>query len=300
MEKETRPDQKFRTWNIYDGMNRIKQTTGFLNEPTTYDYDFAGNLRVMTDSKGAQYVTVYDELNRKISATYPVDANNQIRTETWLYDIAGNLTVYKNPAGKFRHFEYDVRNRPRRAYWSDSATAGSPHQSVGPDIETTLDDASRVTEIKTNGGQTRVAYGYDDANRKIWEDQTVGGFTRRVETNPDLDGNRATLSVAGVFALTYDYTPRQQLWHIKTGGNQFFEYSYDKNGNLTKRHNQFQGADSTNFEYDALNRVTRGEQFKKTGVSFAQSNYTEYDLLNNLKSISRVEDGNKGERFEYR
>ena len=33
--RETRADTKFRTWDLYDPMNRIKQTTGFLGERTS-------------------------------------------------------------------------------------------------------------------------------------------------------------------------------------------------------------------------------------------------------------------------
>ena len=44
MKKETRADNKFRTWDTYNAMNRIKQTTGFIGEITKYDYDSAGNM----------------------------------------------------------------------------------------------------------------------------------------------------------------------------------------------------------------------------------------------------------------
>lgn len=302
MKKETRADMKFRIWDQYDAMNRVKHTIGFLSEPTSYDYDLAGNMTQMTDSKGAIYGTEYDELNRKKSATYPTDANNTTRTETWLYDEAGNLKVYKNPADQYKHFEYDERNRQWRAYWNLLESSQTPSWTVGAETTTVLDDASRVTQVRTNGGETIVAYGYDDANRKIWEDQTVNGFPlRHVQTDPDDDGNRASLSVAGAYALTYDYTQRQQLAHIKTnnGQDQYFEYTYDKNGNLKKRQDKLQGMDSTNFDYDAGNRVTLCVQTGANDSPFAWSNYNDYDLVNNLKSVSRAENGNKGERFEY-
>jgi RHS repeat-associated protein len=153
-------------------------------------------------------------------------------------------------------------------------------------------------------GPTTVAFGYDDANRQIWEDQTLSGFpTRRVNTTPDIDGNRASLSVTtGAttdYGLTYDYTERQALAHVKSpGGTVYFEFTYDKNGNLTKRQNVWQGLDSTNFEYDNLNRVTLCEQTGANDVPFAASHYA-YDSVGNLQYTWRNEEGNKGERFTY-
>jgi RHS repeat-associated protein len=295
MKKETRADLKFRTWDVYDAMNRVKHTTGFLNEPTSYDYDFAGNLINTTDCKNAIYQNTYDNLNRKESASYPLSGS---ASESWRFDAAGNLRLYKNTAYQFKHCEYDNRNRQTHSYWNTSETGTSVDTAVGAETITVFDSASRITSVVS--GPTAVAYGYDDANRKIWEDQTLNGTTRRVETLPDDDGNRGTLTVAGVYALTYSYTQRQQLWHInKTGAGQFFEYTYDKNGNLKKRQNTLQGYDSTIFSYDRANRVTLCVQTGANDTAFARSDYNDYDLVNNLNSVTREEDGNKGERFTY-
>jgi RHS repeat-associated protein len=319
MRWERRADLKSRTWDLYDAMNRVKQTTGFLNEVTLYDYDPAGNQTKMTVvANGGIYETVYDELNRKKNAIYPPDSlTGQSQSEAWRYDIAGNLKWYKNPAYQFKHFEYDVRNRQHRSYWNSSSTDTTPDWSAGDETWTAFDGASRVTAVNTVTRRaaaivvtTAVGYGYDDANHKVSETQmivegTSAALTRTVETLPDDDGNRRTLSVAGVpdggYAFTYEYTQRQQLRHINRGGSAYFEYSYDKTGNLKKRQHMAggQGLNATRFEYDAGNRVTFCEQKQSEAELFAQSNYNDYDAVNNLKSISRLEDYNKGELFEY-
>jgi len=310
MTRETRADNKFRTWDLYDAMNRVKQTTGFrgaLLETTTYDYDAAGNLITVTDPNHQVYQTSYDELNRKKSFTYPTDTPGSAKYELWRYDAAGNLLWYRNPASQYKHFGYDNRNRQRLSYWNNSENPDTnPTWSVGPKVDILPDPASRILEVKTNNGETIVVYGYNDANYKTLEDQTLAGWpTRRVETNPDDDGNRGSLSVpslAGAYSFTYEYTPRQQLWHIKTGGSPYFEYSYDVNGNVTKRQHMVQGAgqDSTTFVYDDINRVTLCDQrAHNTSSYFSRNNYNDYDLVNNLKSISREEDGNTGELFVY-
>jgi RHS repeat-associated protein len=305
MKKEIRADTKFRTWDAYDAMNRIKHTTGFLSEPTSYDYDFAGNLRKTTDFKTSVYEITYDTMNRKESALYPLAGSG---SEVWRYDAAGRVRYYKNTANQYKHSVYDERNRQTGSYWNSSETGTNGDQSIGDQTLTVFDYASRVTYVGSDSlsAHTSVSFGYDDANRKIWEDQTLNydyAHTRRVETLPDDDGNRRTLSVAGVdqgYAFTYDYTLRQQLWRInKTGPGQYFVYTYDKNGNLKQRQDVLQGGDSTIFDYDRGNRVTLCVQTGVNNAAFSRSNYNDYDLVNNLKSITREEDQWKGERFEY-
>jgi YD repeat-containing protein len=177
--KETRADDTFRRWD-YDSMNQASDTYGFANEHTHYDHDAAGNVTWITDAKGAQYAYYYDQLNRKVSQWYPLDATGVSRYDAWYRDIAGNIIRHDSPEGNVQIFEYDNRNRMTHSYW---------WSNVGPSVVTGYDAASRVTGITTNNGETAIGYGYDDANRQIWEDQTLAGYsTRRVETPRDADG----------------------------------------------------------------------------------------------------------------
>ena len=291
--KETRPDLKFRTWDTFDNRNRVKHMTGFLGDGTSYVYDFAGNLTQMTDSKGAIYGFGYDYLNRKTNATYPPDSGGVVRNEAWVYDDAGNLVKYINPGGKTDVFTYDNRNRQIGSKWPIGQ---------GPDITTAYDAASRVTSISTADGTT-VGFGYDNANRQISEDQTLTGQPlRHIDMPVDVDGNRASLSLSGGFAFYYDYTQRQQLAHIRNsptlGSGLWFGYTYDLDGNVTKRQDLVQGLDSTLFSYDALDRVTLCTQTGANDVAFAWSHY-DYDLNNNIQDTYRDEQAGKGERFGY-
>jgi RHS repeat-associated protein len=324
--RETRPDGAFRTWD-YDAMNRLWHAYDWrtneeptANQTTTYQNDHSGNVLSITDTKNAVYSFLYDELNRKKSATYPGDNTVPVRTETWLYDIAGNLALHKNAAGQYQHFDYDERNRRRRSYWNTLPSDTTPNWSVGPEITTTPDEASRIREIKTNGGETIVGFGYDDANRQIWEDQTVGGRTRRVTTLRDQDGRRSSLEIgdppieggnltfspemagSGLYSISYQYTERNQLLHIIGDGaeNWSFTYGYDKSGNMTARRADYN--DKTSWtkapnEYDARNRATSWEQSGPNGI-YALSHYR-YDRANREEATWRAENNNRGERFEY-
>ena len=77
-------------------------------------------------------------------ATYPIDAGNVARTETWSYDEAGNLVQYKNPNDQIQQSTYNNRNRQIESEW----------QHGFPDITTVYDAASRVTSVATADGTT--------------------------------------------------------------------------------------------------------------------------------------------------
>lgn len=326
---ETRQDGAFRTWD-YDTMNRLWHAYDWRmsdpaasNQTTTYGHDHAGNVQFITDTKGAVYEHGYDWLNRKTSATYPSDATLSQRTETWFYDYAGNLILHKNPASQYQHFTYDERNRQRRSYWNMLTAANTnPDWSIGPEITATPDAASRIIEIKTNGGETVVGFGYDHANRKVWEDQTLAGQpTRRVDTPLDPDGKRLRLELVdppqegggiitslemsgtGSYSVSYDYTKRNQLKSISgsQGENWAFHYTYDASGNMVTRRADYNGRSSwtkcPNDDYDALNRPRTWEQNGPNGF-FALSHY-QYDQVNREEATWRDEDNHRGERYEY-
>src|SRR5437588_2384306 len=263
--KETRPDLLYRRIE-YDPMSQVIDTYGFANEHTHYERDLAGNVRQMTDPKLATYFFDYDSMNRKTSATYPLDATQTVRSEGWHYDFAGNMDQYTNPAGQIKTLAYDTRNRLYHSSWN---SGGGPTVGLGYYDNSQL--GIIVTyNLVTNNGETTVVFGYDAANRQTWEEQTVAGFpTRRVETPRDNDGFRSSLNVPGGFTVSYGYTKRGQLANINgTDPVPSFAYSYDPAGNMVKRQDVYGGVnDSTNVtdgngvsQYDQLNRPTMWEQ----------------------------------------
>jgi RHS repeat-associated protein len=303
--KETRPDLSFRRME-YDPMSRVIDTYGFANEHTHYERDLAGNVLQMTDPKPATYLFGYDQMNRKTTATYPPDATLTVRSEDWHYDFAGNMDQYTNPAGQIKTLGYDTRNRLYSSSWNSGG---------GPTVGLGYYNNSQLGIVVTYVGgtpETTVVFGYDDANRQIWEEQTVAGFSmRRVETPRDADGNRSSLNVPGGYGLQYGYTQRNQLWHIKdASANPWFAYTYDPAGNMTKRQDVQGGVnDSTNVmdgngasQYDQLNRPLLWEQTGTVdgvgNTAFALSHF-QYDNLSRLKASWRDEQAGKGESFGY-
>ena len=147
-----------------------------------------------------------------------------------------------------------------------------------------------------------IGFGYDEANNRIYEDQTISGLpTRRVQTDADADGNRTDLLVKTGntvnFATYFDYTSRNELLNIYDSGHTaFFKYSYDPAGDLTQRLGQRSRFNC--FTYDAINRPITCAQNGSNGANFATSHY-DYDKLGNFQDTYRDEEGGKGERFGY-
>jgi RHS repeat-associated protein len=160
-----------------------------------------------------------------------------------------------------------------------------------------------MTSVVTNGGETTVGFGYDDANRQIFEDQTLTGYaTHRISTPRDADGNRQWLDAAGINHMVYQYNERNQLAHILNGSvDPFYDFSYDPAGNETQRQSRVWYTSVSNFAYDELNRVTMGEQ-GTSGWIFARSWY-QYDRAGRELATWRDENhglgSQRGERFGY-
>jgi RHS repeat-associated protein len=295
--QENRVDDKTASYT-YDAMGRLTQKTGFAGEITTYRYDYNGNLTsmIVPVSSGTRvYSYQYDQLDRKTSATYPYPNSYTTSSESYQYDIANRLWKYTNPAGQTKTLTYDNRGRLTDSSWD----------SNGPTVHIAY-DPTRPTSITTSDGTT-IAFGYDDANNRIYEDQTItiNGLpvTRRVQTDPDADGSRKNLVVktgsTTNFENHFNYTSRNELLNIKNGSDvSLFTYSYDASGNVTQRVNQAfaNAADKVTLQYDAMNRPTLCAQYAPgNSLPFATSHY-DYTKRGNLNYVYRDEES-KGDYF---
>ena len=102
-----------------------------------------------------------------------------------------------------------------------------------------------------------------------------------------------------IIRVFHDYTGRGQLKEIRDGGNgAFASFTYDPNGNMTKRQAHWWSTNSTNMQYDELNRPTVVEQTGWGDGPFARS-HQRYNAINRLSVTWRDEWGSKGEKFTY-
>ena len=290
---------------FYDTLGRMTRREGYADEITKYTYDASGNISSYkfkkSDGTFITYTYAYDALDRQMQMAYAADVYGASRSETYHYDIANHLDQYTNPAGQVKTLTYDKRGRLTNTSWNAN----------GPNITIVYDAASRPASISTSAytvagvtlPTTTTAFGYDNANNRIYEDQTVGNITRRVQTDPDADGSRKNLLVKTGstinFANYFDYTSRNELLNIKDSSqNPFFKYFYDASGNVTQRQNQRLSGDSTMLQDHAMNRPIQCNQNRPGATNFAVSHY-DYTKRGNLRDTWRDEEGGKGEYFTY-
>ena len=114
----------------------------------------------------------------------------------------------------------------------------------------------------------------------------------------DVDGNRASISLAGVYTLYYQYTQRQQMSLVSTSTAAYYGFTYDLNGNMTKQQDKVQGLIRPTLPTMRSIGSRCATQTGANDVSFATSHY-DYDLNNNIQDTYRDEQAGKGERFGY-
>jgi YD repeat-containing protein len=240
-DKVTRANTQVITYDLYDAMNRLLHQTAKQDpDPaaiTKYTYDpSGGSLQTMTDPNNNVYTYGYDNLNRKISLTYPGGTK-----ETWTYDNSGTglLKQFQNRAGNTENFTYDALNRITLSHWDDGLT---------PEVSTNYDAASRVTSI-TNSNST-ITRTYFNDNLLNTESNKYGDNITRTVTYTYADGRRASLTYPNnAYSFTYTYTGRSQLDTIVSGSTTIANYGYDVNGNLTGR--TLDNSTSSAYGYDA-------------------------------------------------
>jgi RHS repeat-associated protein len=294
----TRPNGQVITYASFDEMNRVTQQNATQSPTgtaiTKYTYYPSGLLQTMQDphlvqlNNGQVYTYAYDLMGRKTRLTYPIDSGIQ-RTEQWGYDTVGRLYQFTNRAGKTQTFTYDALNRVTGFSWNDGLT---------PSVTFDHDAASRLVEIDNANATISRQYWNDNSLRSETETVT-GGVARTVSYTYDEDRNRATLQIPG-YTFTYDYTNRNQLKHIMSGGTALATYVYDENGyvgDLTTR-SLANGTQST-YLYDPLDRVTwLTHSLNGTTRTF---NYGYYDNSDNRRYVRRLgsPQGDVGDAFRY-
>ncbi len=201
----------------------------------------------VTDALAQITSYAYDEVGNRISQT---DANNH--TTAYAYDRRGRRTQRTLPLGQTEGYTYDA--------------AGS--------LLTRTDFNGRVT-----------TYTYDASNRLLtktadpyFAQNHIGAAS--VTYSYNAQGQRYTMTDASgtTYYLAYDNNGHVTQIGEPSGIRLF--YGYDAAGNLK----QFGGANSVNYSYDVLNRMTSMSFSDRVGT-FHTAAYG-YDNVGNLQSVT--------------
>jgi RHS repeat-associated protein len=277
----------------------------------SYDYNALGELISQVDAKGQTQILFYDALGRMIERREDRKLDNgTFQTEPtakWIYDdailsgtstkaigllISENNGLTGTASGSFaRSYVYDRFGR--------SITATTTLEGTAYTQRTTYDQYGRVfqsfdasTNSASPAGQLQVysGDGYPIGVREA-ANGTSGIFysevlalSARQQVRRERYHQSGNLVTDRIFE---DNTGR--LAQISTGINgplQRWDYRWDKNGSLSERHDQTNGANwKEAFDYDNLDRLTAVRQVIANGVS---GNLTTlalaYDQLGNITS----------------
>jgi len=184
-----------------------------LNRTENYQYDPAGNLSQFTDRKNQVTTFTYDQLNRRIGASYADGSST-----SFIYDAVGRLTKVTDSLVGAIEFLYDNLDRLIK----EVSAQGS--------VEYTYDAIGRRSTMKANGA-TPVSYQYDAASRLIQVAQA--GLV--VGLGYDNANRRTSLTYPNGTNTSYSYDNASRLTSIIHNGPsgllESLAYTYDAAGN---------------------------------------------------------------------
>ncbi len=250
----------------------------------SFTYDAASNLTGQSDPLGHTTTNVYDNLDRRISTTdalsgttqYTFDAVGNMlsltdpenNTTSWTYDNLDRVTLDTNELNNSRSYEYDANNNLVKRTDRNGRVSqfGYDHLDrmneeswyVGGTLQETrdfrYDIVNRLTSI--NSDEAINSSAYDDLDRRT---QTIRDYLT-LTAIPSVTSNSV-----------FDLAGRRTQISAKINSNDDFV---------------------TDFDYDALNRMTGIEQHGVTGgntVGTKRVDFT-YDAAGQFDTISRYED----------
>jgi RHS repeat-associated protein len=238
----------------YDSLDRLTQTRDDYSHATSYTYDTDNNQKTLTYDDGSLVTYSYDKSDRLSSVldwrgkttsyTYKIDGSRATRTmpngEVTTYaqdnDIRLKSVTHKLSTTTQAQFIYtrDANGSVVSAAESGSFISTTPQSSTF-----TYDRMGRITNATYPGGNT-YAYAYDRVGNMITEDVV----------------NQPPFSDTFTRAYTYDKDDRMSQVVVTQYGSPttYTHFSYDNNGNMTKKPSENFNPDPI-YSYDFENRM---------------------------------------------
>lgn len=250
----------------YDGLGRrltaedLHVATDTYFGTSSFSYDDNGNLTQQIDPNGQIVNFTYDDGNRVLTEDYTGVAGTE---KTYTYDTCtfgiGKLCTVTS-ASAIDNFTYNAlglvntstKTLNSVAYRTDNIYDRQGHQTI-----TTHPDGTLVKYVYNTAGQV------DQVQKKEPGDSGYVKLVSGFDYSPIGTIILETFGNAVTTTNTYDSTKLYRLTTKTTtlpGGTktQDLTYTYDSNGNITRivDNSQTQSKKTTNFTYDALNRLT--------------------------------------------
>jgi len=237
---------------------------------TTFGYDLNGNRTRFTDGRGSNFWTTYNTLNLAESQIEPATTahpNAADRTFTTVYNKGGQVASQLLPGGVTQTYAYDDNGRL-------TSQTGAGAEGATADRTFGYDPAGRMTSLSGSGGTNSITY--DDRGLPL----TITGPSGDSSFAYDLDGAMTSRTdAAGTTNYEY-YTSGADTGLLKRIANSAADVDvrfdpYNTMGSATKLtyYTGSTAADTRNFGYDDLHRLTSDEVKTLGGATVAKVAY---------------------------
>ncbi|MFH0888318.1 MAG: RHS repeat-associated core domain-containing protein [Planctomycetota bacterium] len=251
------------TRNEFDKNSRIVRTIDANNHQRFTEYDGMGRVKSATDHLGNKVEYTYDENSnvRQVKET-ELTQDAQPTTQDFItsneYDNLDRLIKSINPIGIVRGYSFDSRNNLVYSIDGEGNTSGNVYDGLNRLIRTMRD--------LREGGKGTGAVIKQVTTQYQWDDNSRLGAL--------LDDNGNTTS------YQYDALNRRRFEYLPDGTSK--ELRYDATDNIEK----IIDANGTQItqSYDDINRLTRKDIIKGTGVIGGSFEELGYDGLSRMTS----------------
>ncbi|MFH1147302.1 MAG: RHS repeat-associated core domain-containing protein [Pseudomonadota bacterium] len=258
--------------------------SGLEEYSTSFTYDTAGNLITKVDKEGKTTRYEYDQLNRLIKVTDPLqqetkytydDRNNLIASEDanhnvtqFEYDRNSRLIKEKRPMGQETVYQYngagnliaktDAKNQ-RIGYEYDDAgrlitTRYFSAEDHATPTKTVTFSYSKLGKLMSYAdGATSAQYDYDDSHRKTFETVNYGTFELTYSYTYYGNGKKKSFTAPGGITYEYTYDAASQLESVLIPGQGYItynSYTWTRPSNIT-----LPGGTTKEYTYDPLMRI---------------------------------------------
>jgi RHS repeat-associated protein len=251
----------------YDLSGQVTHYTDGAGNTLGYQYDYAGNLAVLTYPDGKTVTYGYDAANRLMSVT-----DWAARVTSYIYDAAGHLTQTTRPNGTSQVRTYDVAGQLTGL--SELGPGGTTiySETCSYDGASRLGTENLAPSQVTGSSSVSGTYGYDASNRiTSWQDtfsnQVSCAYDAATNLLSEADQFTTPASASNQFTGTYDHDNR-----LLTSSSQ--AVSFDADGNLLS----LPGGAPASYGYDARGRLISadalGYSYNSEGIRTAVTDAT--------------------------
>ncbi len=267
----------------YDRLDRMVKEIRPLGQTTAYAYDPNGNLIQATDARGQIKRYTVDAAGRRTREDHYPDAaalaaNNAAKTITYTWNTLDRLTGYAD-GNTSATYTYDAKQLRQTGesvnYGAFTLATGATYNALGQTASLTYPDGATYT------------YTYDSNNQLSAVDLPAGSGNITFNSYTWTAPAQITMPGGAARNLQYDGLLRLKDLAVKDPGQSRvmgYQYGYDLAGNITSKATE---AGTTNYGYDALDRLTGAAYTAQTGTPQADESYS-YDQVANRITDTRT------------